>query len=241
MESSVPIFDFAAIWASRSILLEGFVIAIISATLAMILAMILGLLVALARLSDSSILRGIAFTYTQLFRGVPLYVLVIWVYFGLAIVANLNLPKLPAGILTLALLNSGYLSETFRSGILAINRGQTEAGEAIGLNRGQIRRYIVLPQALRIVIAPTGNQYVDALKDTAILSIIGVPELMRMAQQQAELLYRPFEFYTIAGVLYFVAVLGVTKIFTKIEKSVSHGHQVDAAEVKAISNMGQIH
>lgn len=241
MESSVPIFDFVAIWASRNILLKGFVIAIVSATLAMILAIILGLLVALARLSDSKILRGIAFTYTQLFRGVPLYVLVIWVYFGLAIVANLNLPKLPAGIFTLALLNSGYLSETFRSGILAVNKGQTEAGEAIGLNRGQIRRYIVLPQALRIVIAPTGNQYVDALKDTAILSIIGVPELMRMAQQQAELLYRPFEFYTIAGVLYFIAVLGVTKIFSIIEKKISNGHQADSIQVKTLSNMGQIH
>lgn len=241
MESSVPIFDFVAIWASRNILLKGFVIAIVSATLAMILAIILGLLVALARLSDSKILRGIAFTYTQLFRGVPLYVLVIWVYFGLAIVANLNLPKLPAGIFTLALLNSGYLSETFRSGILAVNKGQTEAGEAIGLNRGQIRRYIVLPQALRIVIAPTGNQYVDALKDTAILSIIGVPELMRMAQQQAELLYRPFEFYTIAGVLYFIAVLGVTKFFSIIEKKISNGHQADSIQAKTLSNMGQIH
>ena len=241
MDGSVPIFDFAAIWMSRSILFKGFLIAIVSATLAIVLAIILGLLVALARLSNSSILRGLAFIYTQLFRGVPLYVLVIWVYFGLAIVANLNLPKLPAGILTLALLNSGYLSETFRSGILAINKGQTEAGEAIGLTRGQIRRYVVLPQALRVVIAPTGNQYVDALKDTAILSIIGVPELMRMAQQQAELLYRPFEFYTIAGILYFIAVLGVTKIFTKIEKKVSHGHQADAIEVKTIPNLGQIH
>lgn len=241
MDASVPIFDFAAIWTSRNILMEGFVIALISATLAIVLAAILGLLVALARLSDIKTLRGFAFIYTQLFRGVPLYVLVIWVYFGLAIVANVNLPKLPAGILTLALLNSGYLSETFRSGILAVNKGQFEAGEAIGLNRSQIRRYIILPQALRIVIAPTGNQYVDALKDTAILSIIGVPELMRMAQQQAELLYRPFEFYTIAGVLYFIAVLGVTKIFTKIERKVSHGHALNAIAGNANLNLGQMH
>lgn len=241
MDASVPFFDFAAVWASRSILFDGFLIAIISATLAIILAAIMGLLVALARLSDSSILRGAAFIYTQLFRGVPLYVLVIWVYFGLAIVANLNLPKLPAGIFTLALLNSGYLSETFRSGILAVSKGQTEAGEAIGLNRGQIRRYIILPQALRIVIAPTGNQYVDALKDTAILSIIGVPELMRMAQQQADLLYRPFEFYTVAGILYFIAVLGISKLFTKIEQKVSHGHKAVEADVSSLSNIGQIH
>ena len=183
--------------------------------------MIIGLLIALMRLSNSRFLRGFAFIYTQLFRGVPLYVLVIWVYFGLAIVANINLPKVPAGIITLALLNSGYFSETFRSGILAVNIGQTEAGAAIGLTKRQIKRYIVLPQAFRIVLAPSGNQFVDAIKDTAILSIIGVPELMRMAQQQADLFYRPFEFYTTAGILYFIAVMGVTKLFSLMEKKMS--------------------
>jgi His/Glu/Gln/Arg/opine family amino acid ABC transporter permease subunit len=180
--------------------------------------MIIGLFIALMRLSNSRFLRGFAFVYTQLFRGVPLYVLVIWVYFGLAIVANINLPKIPAGIITLALLNSGYLSETFRSGILAVNIGQSEAAAAIGLTKRQIKRYIVLPQAFRIVLAPSGNQFVDAIKDTAILSIIGVPELMRMAQQQADLFYRPFEFYTTAGILYFIAVMGVTKLFSFMEK-----------------------
>jgi His/Glu/Gln/Arg/opine family amino acid ABC transporter permease subunit len=188
------------------------------ATAAIILAMIIGLFIALMRLSNSRFLRGFAFVYTQLFRGVPLYVLVIWVYFGLAIVANINLPKIPAGIITLALLNSGYLSETFRSGILAVNIGQSEAAAAIGLTKRQIKRYIVLPQAFRIVLAPSGNQFVDAIKDTAILSIIGVPELMRMAQQQADLFYRPFEFYTTAGILYFIAVMGVTKLFSFMEK-----------------------
>jgi His/Glu/Gln/Arg/opine family amino acid ABC transporter permease subunit len=200
------------------LLLEGFGIAMFCATAAIILAMIIGLFIALMRLSNSRFLRGFAFVYTQLFRGVPLYVLVIWVYFGLAIVANINLPKIPAGIITLALLNSGYLSETFRSGILAVNIGQSEAAAAIGLTKRQIKRYIVLPQAFRIVLAPSGNQFVDAIKDTAILSIIGVPELMRMAQQQADLFYRPFEFYTTAGILYFIAVIGVTKLFSFMEK-----------------------
>ncbi len=221
MDNSVPIFDFAAVWTSKILLLQGFGIAMFCATVAIILAMIIGLLVSLMRLSNSRFLRSFAFVYTQLFRGVPLYVLVIWVYFGLAIVANVNLPKIPAGIITLALLNSGYLSETFRSGILAVNIGQSEAGAAIGLTKRQIRRFIVLPQAFRIILAPSGNQFVDAIKDTAILSIIGVPELMRMAQQQADLFYRPFEFYTTAGVLYFIAVMGVTKLFTLIEKKMN--------------------
>jgi His/Glu/Gln/Arg/opine family amino acid ABC transporter permease subunit len=219
------------------LLLEGFGIAMFCATAAIILAMIIGLFIALMRLSNSRFLRGFAFVYTQLFRGVPLYVLVIWVYFGLAIVANINLPKIPAGIITLALLNSGYLSETFRSGILAVNIGQSEAAAAIGLTKRQIKRYIVLPQAFRIVLAPSGNQFVDAIKDTAILSIIGVPELMRMAQQQADLFYRPFEFYTTAGVLYFIAVMGVTKLFSYMEKRMNKSDFTNGSQ--KLANVGE--
>jgi His/Glu/Gln/Arg/opine family amino acid ABC transporter permease subunit len=241
MDESVPIFDFGAIWTSRSILLEGFGIAMFCATAAIILAMAIGLVIALMRLSSNRFVRGFAFTYTQLFRGVPLYVLLIWVYFGLAIVANINLPKIPAGILTLALLNSGYLSETFRSGILAVNIGQSEAGAAIGLTNWQIKRYIVIPQAFRIVLAPSGNQYVDAIKDTAILSIIGVPELMRLAQQQADLFYRPFEFYTVAGVLYFIAVMGVTKLFSYLEKRLSRTMKQENELITTKLVVSQIH
>ena len=93
------------------ILLKGFGIAMACATVAIIIAIILGLVVALMRLSRIRILRWVAFIYTQFFRGIPLYVLIIWVYFGLAIAAGVNLPAIPAGIITLALLNSGYLSE----------------------------------------------------------------------------------------------------------------------------------
>ncbi len=221
MDSSQPFFDFSAVWASMPILLKGFGLALFCASVAIILAVILGLAVALLRLSPVRPLRWFAFVYTQLFRGIPLYVLVIWVYFGLAIAVGVNLPAIPAGIITLALLNSGYLSETFRSGILAIDRGQIEAGIALGLSRGEVMRHIVLPQALRVIIPPLGNQYVDAIKDSAILSIIGVPELMRESEQLANLYYRPFEFYTFAGALYLVAVLGVSRGMNALEKKLS--------------------
>ena len=202
-------------------LLKGFGIAMACATIAIIIAIILGLVVALMRLSRVKIFRWFAFIYTQFFRGIPLYVLIIWVYFGLAIAAGVNLPAIPAGIITLALLNSGYLSETFRSGILAVNKGQIEAGMALGLSRGNVMRYIVLPQAFRVIIPPLGNQYVDAIKDTAILSIIGVPELMRESKALANLYYRPFEFYTFAGLLYLFAVLVVSRGIGVIEKKLS--------------------
>jgi His/Glu/Gln/Arg/opine family amino acid ABC transporter permease subunit len=217
MSNSQPFFDFAPIWQSKVLLIEGFGIAMFSAVAGILLAIILGLIIALMRLSRFKILRGFAFIYTQLFRGVPLYVLVLWIYFGLVYAVGIDIPRIPSGIIALALLNSGYLSETFRSGILAVNNGQREAGQALGLKNWQVTRYIILPQAGRIVIPPTGNQFIDAIKDSAILSIIGVPELMKVAQEQANLFYRPFEFYTVAGLLYLVAVLIVSRGITALE------------------------
>lgn len=217
MDNAQPFFDFGPIWQARTLLLEGFGIAMFSAVAGIVFAIVLGLLVAMMRLSRYRILRAIAFTYTQLFRGVPLYVLVLWIYFGLVYAVGIDIPRIPSGIIALALLNSGYLSETFRSGILAVDKGQREAGEALGLRPWQVSRLIVLPQAGRIVVPPTGNQFVDAIKDSAILSIIGVPELMKIAQEQANMYYRPFEFYTVAGVLYLVAVIVVSKGISKLE------------------------
>lgn len=221
MVEETPFFDFTSVWSSMGILLKGFGLAMGCATLAIIIAIVFGLIVALMRLSSIKPVRTFAFIYTQLFRGIPLYVLLIWVYFGLAIAVGINMPAIMAGVVTLGLLNSGYLAETFRSGIVAIDRGQVEAGMALGLSKRDVTRAIVLPQAFRIIIPPLGNQYVDAIKDTAILSIVGVPELMRQTQQLADLHYKPFEFYTFAGFLYLIAVLTVSWGITKLERKLS--------------------
>jgi His/Glu/Gln/Arg/opine family amino acid ABC transporter permease subunit len=231
--NSQPFFDFGPIWESRWLLLEGFGVAMLSAIGGIFFAIVLGLIVALMRLSRFKVLRGIAFVYTQLFRGVPLYVLILWIYFGLVYAVGIDIPRIPSGIIALALLNSGYLSETFRSGIMAVDKGQREAGEALGLKKWEVTRYIILPQAGRIVIPPTGNQFVDAIKDSAILSIIGVPELMKVAQEQANLFYRPFEFYTVAGLMYLVAVLLVSRGIFKLEARLARFSRSRGEEVSS--------
>jgi His/Glu/Gln/Arg/opine family amino acid ABC transporter permease subunit len=242
VDNAQPFFDLAQIWQARTLLLEGFGIAMFSAVAGIFFAIILGLIVAMMRLSRYRVLRAIAFTYTQLFRGVPLYVLVLWIYFGLVYAVGIDIPRIPSGIIALALLNSGYLSETFRSGILAVDKGQREAGEALGLKPWQVSRLIVLPQAGRIVVPPTGNQFVDAIKDSAILSIIGVPELMKIAQEQANMYYRPFEFYTVAGLLYLVAVIFVSKGISKLEQRLARfsrvGKEASSDSVKSVSEVG---
>ncbi len=203
-------------------LLGGFRLAMLIALAAIVLAVLAGLVVALMRLSPWAPLRWIAFVYTQLFRGIALYVLIIWVYFGLAVAAGVNVAPIPAGILTLALLNSGYLSETFRAGILAVDRGQREAATALGLTPVQSFRSVIAPQAMRVVLPATGNQLVDAIKDSAILSVIGVPELLHETQRLAQFYFRPFEFYTIAGGMYLVAVFVVSFLFRILERRLAH-------------------
>jgi His/Glu/Gln/Arg/opine family amino acid ABC transporter permease subunit len=210
--------DFAPVWQSFGVLLRGFGIALLVAVAAIAVAIVVGLVVALARLSPVPPLRWLAFAYTQLFRGIALYVLIIWVYFGLAAAADVNFNPIPAGITTLALLNSAYLSETFRAGILAVDRGQREAALAMGLSRWQAFRDVVAPQALRVVVPATGNQFVDAIKDSAILSVIGVPDLMRETQRLAQFYFRPFEFYTIAGAMYLAAVFAVSYAVRRLER-----------------------
>lgn len=216
-----PIFEFTPILENLSPLLKGFGIALVSASGGIVFAIVIALIVTSMRISTIAPLRWIAFAYTQFFRGIPLYVLIMWVYFGVAIVIGLNIPAIPAGILTLGLLNSGYLAENFRSAYASVDRGQHEAGMALGLSTSAIRRHVILPQAARLAIPPSGNQYVDAIKDSAILSIIGVPELMHESQRLANLFYRPFEFYTFAGLLYLLAVLAVSRLVRAIEQRVS--------------------
>jgi His/Glu/Gln/Arg/opine family amino acid ABC transporter permease subunit len=210
--------DFTPVWQSFGVLLRGFGIALFVAVAAMAVAIVVGLVVALARLSPVPPLRWLAFAYTQLFRGIALYVLIIWVYFGLAVAADVNFNPIPAGITTLALLNSAYLSETFRAGILAVDRGQREAALAMGLSRWQAFRDVVAPQALRVVVPATGNQFVDAIKDSAILSVIGVPELMRETQRLAQFYFRPFEFYTVTGAMYLAAVFALSFAIRRLER-----------------------
>ena len=152
----------------------------------------LGLLVAMSRLSRFPPLRGLAFIYTQFFRGVALYVLIVWIFFGLALAIELKLDAEVAGIVALEPRSTpGYFSEIFRSSIQAVDRGQREAAIALGLPRRRVFGSVVLPQAVRVALPATGNQFIDIVKDSSILAVIGVRELMRETQRLANQNFRP--------------------------------------------------
>lgn len=210
--------DLVPVWNNLDILVRGLLTGLEVAAVAILLATVLGLAVALASVSPLRPLRWLAFAYTQVFRGISLYVLIIWVYFGLAVALGVRFTTFSTGVVAIALLNSGYLAEVFRAAIQAVDRGQVEAARALGLSNYQVFRRVVGPQALRIALPPSSNYYVDAIKESSILSAIGLNELMRETSRFADFYFSPFEFYTAAAVLYLVAVFAVSAAFRWLER-----------------------
>jgi His/Glu/Gln/Arg/opine family amino acid ABC transporter permease subunit len=212
-------YDWGVVWDSMPILLEAIRITIVVTLISAVVATVLGLLVALCRLSHFPLLRALAFLYTQLFRGIALYVLVTWMWVGLPLATGWKLDAEVAGIVALSLLNSAYLSEIFRGSIQAVDRGQRDAALALGLSRHRAFISVTLPQAFRVALPAMGNQLIDIVKDSSILAVIGVRELMRETQRLANQHFRPFEFYTATMGLYLVLVAIVSFVMNRIEKS----------------------
>ena len=155
-------------------------------------------------------LKGFNRIYVEAFRSIPVLVLILWVYYGLPVVLGISLNPFAAGILALALSDSAFEAEIFRAGIQSIERGQTEAADALGFSYPQKMQHIVLPQAIRRILPPLGNQFVYVLKMSSLLSIIGLQELTRKANELTVTVYRPLEIYTILVLEYLILILIVS-------------------------------
>ncbi|MBC8445771.1 MAG: amino acid ABC transporter permease [Chloroflexi bacterium] len=192
------------------------------AALALGFGSVIGMLVALLRLSKIRAISVAAGLYINIFRGIPQMVYLVWLYFGISMVTRVSLEPIVAAGLCLATQYGGYLAEIFRCGIEAIDRGQSEAAKAMGLDTGQTYRYIILPQAIRIIIPPMGNMWVGAIKDSALVSYLGVMELTRTAMLQANISWRPFEFYTATALIYVVLVWLSSRGVALLEKRMAY-------------------
>jgi ABC-type amino acid transport system permease subunit len=162
-------------------------------------------------------LSWLAGAYIQFFRGIPQYVFLIWLYYGVAMLTGINFAPIQAGIIALTLQYGGYLAEIFRAGIEAIGKGQTESALSVGLSRAQTYRYIILPQAFRIILPPTANMFIGMLKDSSLVSIIGVMELMRTTTVKSNLYFRPFEFFTTAALIYIALTFVFSTLVNRLE------------------------
>ncbi len=157
--------------------------------------------------------------FAWLFMGTPLLLQLFLIYFGLVQI-GIDLPAFVAGVIGLGLHFAVYNSELIQTAIIAVDKGQMEAARTLGLSRGQALRKIVIPQAVRDVIPPIGNNMIALLKDSALVSVIGVSELTLTAQLAIGRTYRPFEFYVVAAVCYYIINLGLEAVLRRIERRV---------------------
>jgi polar amino acid transport system permease protein len=198
--------------------------------LSIALAVLLAFIGALGRLSKNPIFFGPATFYTSLFRGVPLLVQVFFWYLALPqvripglIPSGIVLDPMLAGIFALAVCYGAYMTETFRAGIQSISKGQTEAAVALGMTSSQTMRRIILPQAVRIVIPPIGNEFIAMTKDSAMVKFMGVWELFFRADKVGRQYFRNFETLLVAALIYWLMTIVLQYFQSKLETRMARG------------------
>lgn len=204
--------------ANLLFLLGGLKYTLLLSFTAIAISIVVGLLVALPGISKNPWLRSINRVYVEVVRAVPILVLILWVYYGLPIVMGISVSVFWAGVIALAMSDSAFEAEIFRAGIQSIERGQIEASDSIGLGYVDRMRYVVLPQAIRRVLPPLGNQLVYMLKMSSLVSIIGMEELTRRANQLVTAEYRPLEVYSVLVLEYLVLILLVSSAVRWLER-----------------------
>jgi His/Glu/Gln/Arg/opine family amino acid ABC transporter permease subunit len=184
-----------------------------------VLACVLGIAVALLRVSGLRLLRWPAFAYVQLVRGVPLLVFLYWVYFGIAILLGVNFTAAQAAIIALTVTGSAYTAEIFRAGIGGVDAGHVEAATALGFTRRAAFRHVVFPQALRIALPPLGNILIGMLKGATLISVIGVVDMVFVAQQINIDYFTPFEPFTAVAAILIVLVAIFSAVLSVLERA----------------------
>lgn len=207
-------------------LLGGVGLTLVLSFTAIFFSILIGLFVALPGLSTNRYLLGFNRVYVEVFRSIPLLVMILWIYYGLPVVLGISLNPFMAGIVALALCDSAFEAEIFRAGIQSIERGQIEAADSMGLNYFQKMWLIILPQAIRRILPPLGNQFVYMLKMSSLVSIIGLQELTRRANELTVTVYRPLEIYTILVLEYLVLILIVSHLVRRLERRLGAHAQV---------------
>jgi glutamine transport system permease protein len=178
--------------------------------LAIAVSIPLGLLVALPGFARNPGLRFLNRAYVETIRSIPILPLMLWVYYGLPVLTGINFDPFTAGVLTLVISDSAFEAEIFRGGLQSIEKGQHEAADSLGLGAFDKLWFIILPQAIRRILPPLGNQFVYVLKMSSLLSVIGVFELTKKANELVVTLYRPLEIYSFLILEYFVLVVIVS-------------------------------
>lgn len=220
--------NWSAAGQSFPFLLAGLKITLIIAVFGLIFGFMIGLLAGLGRTSRNKAIYGLATVYVEMIRGTPILVQALWLYFGLNQVliqtVGWRIPGNIAGIIVIAVNAGAYIAEIVRGSIQSVEKGQEEAGRSLGLTRVQTFVHIIYPQAFKRMIPPLGNQFIISLKDTSLLSVISVAELMRNGQEVVASSFNALEIYTMVAVMYLLLTLTLSFLLRQIERRLDVHH-----------------
>lgn len=222
-EEEADIGFFGLLKESFPSLMSGLQMTLILTVVSLVIALILGVVFGLFQVSKNKLLRVIATIYVDIFRGTPLIVQAFFIYFGIPAALDIRITAVVAGLITLSLNAGAYMAEIVRGGIQSVEKGQMEAARSLGLPYGKAMSKVVLPQAIRIMIPSFINQFVITLKDTSILSIIGINELTQSGKIIIARNLESFQMWLIVGIIYFIIIMILTKVSNALERRIKHG------------------
>lgn len=213
--------------------LEGIGATIIIAAMSVFFGAILGTVFALMRMSNIAPLRVFSQVYIEIFRGTPLMVQLMFIFYGLPMI-GITFPEISfipdfqryaAGIVAMSLNSCAYVAEIIRSGIQAVDKGQMEAARSIGFSQGEAMKLVVLPQAVKNILPALGNEFVTIIKESSIVSVIGIADLMFRTNDVIAVSYRTLEALAIAAIIYFTITFSCSRLIAFAERTLNHEHR----------------
>jgi len=210
-------FSFDVIWENADVLISGFWVTLQITGISIVLGLLLGALIAILRLSRNFVLSKITAGYIEFFRCTPTLVQIIWVFYCLPLILGFKISGFVCGLIALTLNLTAFYAEGYRSGIQAISKDQIEAGIALGLSYAQRTRYIILPQAVRIIIPVLLSNSISLFKESSLVSTVGMNDLMYKGRLLSATTFRPIEILTTVAMIYFVFAFPIALITRKLE------------------------
>src|SRR5438128_12105091 len=214
-------WDFASVWSHLDMLWVGLAGTVKIALISIVLGVLVGAVLASMRLSTNRWLRALATAFVEFYRNTPPIVHFFWFFYALPIVIGLSFEPFTAAVLALSTQSGAFYAEVFRGGIVSIERGQWEGAKALGMNYRTVLRRVILPQALRRMVAPFVDRSFELTKTTALASSLAYAELLYQAMQVNSITYRPMEVYTTIALMYFIVLFAASNLMRLAEYRLS--------------------
>lgn len=209
-------FDINQVIRYFPLLLQGLKTTLIISSISIAASVIIGTMVSLMRVSSNRFLYYTSTIYIEWIRGTPLMQQLLFIYFGLGMIIDIS--AMFAGILGLSLFSGAYIAEIIRAGIESVPKGQTEAASSLGMNYRQTMRYIILPQAIRVILPPICSQFISLIKDSSLVSVLSITELTYLSKKIVGATMSPFEIYLTVGLMYTFITLTLSQLIRKLER-----------------------